>query len=590
MSSKQRQLEKILKENGNCTIRDLEIKVNINEKHLKELLISLLYKQMTTSTSDNKFKVDHKMCRKIINLLEKIECGKDHRLDKIKSLKLYFEMETGKYSLPKRDSIFELLLDVIKDMTPHKFIRLKDVISSVIKDDISNYYLIQSIINIYVYYQYYNNSAVTDIFYLEKLIKELSINYKGDSNKITSYLSFQKDKFKRHYDSETEYKQISKYIEKLTNLLNRDVKLSKKLSINVDDDHFYLPDYSVLSKLENNEINDVLDLRKIPTITLDPDGTGCFDDAFSVISKPNGNYLINVYISNVSDSIQFGTDVEKAAYFQGETIYRVSDRRAMLPDEMSYDQFSLKESKDRSVVAYSYELNSKFELIHFKIKRAVINVDRNFFFSDTEINDQLNLSDNNYRMLNLSYYVLEMFLNKAENFQQRKNVLIFEKFAKYDGVNKYGAINPMLKNLIEYSTYRYFTKNELPYVYRVQTNSPNKLSIHKLLRDWKKRKDLNKVFDYIEKTSLPVHYLSTIDMEFDDVNYSIASNTSPVRRYSSFVAQKLIIAFMIDQKKFDQIYLEKLKYQLDMITNYLNVNRNIGAKEVDEFVKVKTIN
>lgn len=581
-------LIRILKENNNYTINELKTRLEINDIHLKDLLVSILFEQMTTSTLEEKFVVDYKLCRKIMDLLSRMEYLKDHRIEKIKSMKLLFEKATEKYDSVKKDNMFEFLLDVIKDMTPQKFEKLKNVITSVIKNDISNYYLIQSLINIYIYYQYYDNSAVTDIFYLEKMIKELSLNYNGDKEKILSYLSNQQDKFKKQRNGDKEYDQITKYSEKLRNVLRKKVNLSKRLYIGANDDHFYIPDYSVLSKLESNN-NEFLDLREIPTITFDPKGTICFDDACSIDIKENGNYLINIYISNVSDFIKFGTITEKKAYLQGETNYRSPNKKTMLPPEMSYNRFTLKEGEDREVIAYMYELTPKYELVDFKVKRGLINVNKNIYFSDTDKNIYLNKYNDSYKILDLVSQVSRGLLCNKDNFEFTHNIKFFHESTINSIGNNYGIIIPVLKSLIEYSTYNYFARKDLPYIYRVQTDYEKRIGINELQREWAKRKDLNKVFEYIVKNPLPNHYISTFDNEFEDVIYCLNHNSSPIRRYSSFVAQKLVIAFMIDQKEFDQKFINKLKNQLDMISNYLNVNKNINVDEIDNFVKTKTI-
>lgn len=588
ITNKKEKIIDLLKADENINIYDLKTKYEIDDIELRNLLISLLFETMTTSTSENKFEINYDLCSKIINLLTKLDISDDFLLEKINSIKLVSKKYEGKYGLNKRETMFELLVDVIKDITPKEFSKLKDVIANVIKNDISNYYLIQSMINIYIYYQYFDNSAVTEIFYLEKMIKELSLNYNGSKEKIISYLTAQQEKFKKPYNIKKEYQQIKRFREKLEEILNNKKKVSKKIYIDNADEHFYMPNYSVLSKLETRG-SDLLDLRSLPTITLDRNGTASFDDAFSIDINNNGNYLVSVHISNVADSIDFGTDIEKNAYFQGETVYNPNYKKLMLPDAMSYDKFTLKEGENREVITYIYELTPKFELVDFKVKRGIINVDKNIYFSDVDNRSFMGILNQNYDMLKLAYRVSKGLLDYRYKFEN-KNVKFFPSVSKKsNSLNNFGIILHTLKGLLEYSMYHYYSQNDLPYIYRAQTDYAEKISSRNLKRDWSQRKDLNKIYDYIKKTPLSNHYLTTLDMQFDDVIYHLIPNSSPIRRYSSFIAQKMVISFMIEGNKYDQMYIKKLKNQLNMIANYLNVNRNVNSLEDDNVVKEKTI-
>lgn len=90
-----------------------------------------------------------------------------------------------------------------------------------------------------------------------------------------------------------------------------------------------------------------LDMRAIPTITIDPDDAKDFDDALSVEKLDNGDIRVGIHIADVSYYVRPGSALDREAQKRGNSTYLVGTVIPMLPHDLSNGICSLKEGVER---------------------------------------------------------------------------------------------------------------------------------------------------------------------------------------------------------------------------------------------------
>ncbi len=115
------------------------------------------------------------------------------------------------------------------------------------------------------------------------------------------------------------------------------------------------------------------DFRDLKIITIDGDDSKDFDDAVNVRRLSNGNYLLGVYIADVSSYVKFNTPLDNEAFKRGTSVYLADRVIPMLPHELSNGICSLNEGVDRQVLAITMEINKNGKCESYEINDGIIN-------------------------------------------------------------------------------------------------------------------------------------------------------------------------------------------------------------------------
>jgi ribonuclease R len=117
----------------------------------------------------------------------------------------------------------------------------------------------------------------------------------------------------------------------------------------------------------SHEYKDRIDLRGIPTFTIDGENARDFDDAVSIEREKDGGVRLYVSISDVSHYAKEGTSLDEEAYLRGTSVYFPDRAIPMFPPELSNEICCLHPRLDRLTLTaeLSYDGNGEKRGVQF---------------------------------------------------------------------------------------------------------------------------------------------------------------------------------------------------------------------------------
>ncbi len=124
--------------------------------------------------------------------------------------------------------------------------------------------------------------------------------------------------------------------------------------------------------LSPRTLQDRLDLRDLPLVTIDGEHARDFDDAVCVEKKPGGNFTLYVAIADVAHYVAPGSALDLEAQQRGNSVYFPQRAVHMLPEQLATDVCSLKPDEDRLAVAVILDYDRRGRLKRYQFARTVI--------------------------------------------------------------------------------------------------------------------------------------------------------------------------------------------------------------------------
>ena len=93
------------------------------------------------------------------------------------------------------------------------------------------------------------------------------------------------------------------------------------------------------------------------TITIDGDNAQDFDDAVSIKSQPNGNFLLGVHIADVAEYVPPGSALDSDATHRGTSVYFPDLTLPMLPEKLSNRICSLRPREEKLTLSVLLEID-----------------------------------------------------------------------------------------------------------------------------------------------------------------------------------------------------------------------------------------
>jgi ribonuclease R len=135
------------------------------------------------------------------------------------------------------------------------------------------------------------------------------------------------------------------------------------------------------AKLYNEaEIGTRLDLRALPTVTIDPATARDFDDAISLSRDSRGHWTLAVHIADVSHFVRPGSALDRSARHRGTSVYLPDRVIPMLPEVLSNSLASLQADRTRYTVSVLMDFTPDGILTDKQFARSAIKVDHRFSY------------------------------------------------------------------------------------------------------------------------------------------------------------------------------------------------------------------
>lgn len=125
------------------------------------------------------------------------------------------------------------------------------------------------------------------------------------------------------------------------------------------------------------------DLRKLPSVTIDPRDARDFDDAVSLEKRDNG-YRLGVHIADVSHFVSSGSPGDREALNRATSVYFSEGVVNMLPEKLSADICSLRPGEDRLTMSALIDLNADWTIRKFRVTPSVIRSQERFTYEQVQ--------------------------------------------------------------------------------------------------------------------------------------------------------------------------------------------------------------
>lgn len=183
--------------------------------------------------------------------------------------------------------------------------------------------------------------------------------------------------------------------------------------------------------IPENELTGRKDYTKLFTVTIDGETAKDFDDAISIRSGKKSTKLY-VHIADVSAYVAKGSPLDHEAFQRGTSYYLGNRVIPMLPEVISNESCSLKESRKRLTLTAEMVFDSSGNMTKFEAFRGIIKVNKRL----TYVQADAILGKRGFGSLysNLKQmYLLARTLNKKRSSQGRLDLNLTDQEIIYDG-------------------------------------------------------------------------------------------------------------------------------------------------------------
>ena len=126
-----------------------------------------------------------------------------------------------------------------------------------------------------------------------------------------------------------------------------------------------------------------VDLRDLPTFTIDPDDARDFDDAISARREDGGRVRLWVHIADVTAFMRPGGRLEREASRRGTSVYVPGAVEPMLPEVLSNEACSLRPGEDKLAVTVEMLLDGA-DVTSVQFHRSIVRSDRRLTYGEVD--------------------------------------------------------------------------------------------------------------------------------------------------------------------------------------------------------------
>jgi|KBSMisStaDraftv2_1062788.scaffolds.fasta_scaffold45682_2 exoribonuclease-2 len=285
------------------------------------------------------------------------------------------------------------------------------------------------------------------------------------------------------------------------------------------------------------------DFRDLPAISIDDEDTLEVDDALTIREEEN-QYVVGIHIADVSSFVSRGDVLDIEALKRASTIYLPTRAVRMLPERLSTDLASLKETVDRPAFTVEVRFDANFNRLEHRIVLSSIHVRERLTYG--EVDDRIDAAD---RGLTALYRIALRLREEREshgaiNFRRREIKVRVQqtesgddiRISSVDGNSASRVLVSEMMVLLNRLGADFAATNTLPVIFRTQeprepipadTTLPDVLAFEKLRRTFKR-----------SRLSLTPGLHSGLGLS------AYTQVSSPIRRYSDLVTQRQFTALL----------------------------------------------
>lgn len=362
----------------------------------------------------------------------------------------------------------------------------------------------------------------------------------------------------------------------------------------------------------NRKAKSRLDLRDDLIITIDPFDAKDFDDALSLKTLENGNWLLGVHIADVSHYVKENSALDIEARFRGNSVYLVDRVIPMLPEKLSNDICSLKPGVPRYAYSVFMEFSPRGTLKSYEVAESLILSKRRYTYEEALDIILKEEGDNAELLLNLDQLaqVLRRKRFRSGGIEFENNEIRFKLDENKYPVEAYLKTSTRSTSLVEECmlvanqtvaghvrelSKKYKLHANLPFLYRIheepepkkinevmkfissisniQTKkSPTSKEINDMLKHFEDRPDKYAINQIMIRSMAKAIY-SERNVGHYGLGFKEYSHfTSPIRRYPDLVIHRLLKEYGNDLPKSDRLSFLKM-FVRDVGTHTTNTER-----------------
>lgn len=140
----------------------------------------------------------------------------------------------------------------------------------------------------------------------------------------------------------------------------------------------------ISEEISQKEISQRIDMRNIPTFTIDPKDAKDFDDALSIRKIEENLWEIGVHIADVTHYVKPDSPIDEEAYKRATSVYLVDRTIPMLPEKLSNKLCSLRPNEDKLCFSVLFKMDNFANIKEYQICKTVINSNRRFTYEETQ--------------------------------------------------------------------------------------------------------------------------------------------------------------------------------------------------------------
>ncbi len=377
--------------------------------------------------------------------------------------------------------------------------------------------------------------------------------------------------------------------------------------------------------IKKTEMEGRRDLRDRTIVTIDGEDAKDLDDAVYVQQLSKDEFLLGVYIADVSYYVKEKSVLDKEARQRGTSVYLVDRVLPMLPERLSNGICSLNAGEDRLAMGCEMHIDRKGKILDYEIFPAVIhvrhrlsyNIVREILAGNAELREKYNDILDMVALMDELRGILHAKRVKrgAIDFDlPEQKVILDEKLKPIEIVNRiHGDAEQIIEEFMlsaNETVAQHMSRQKWPFVYRVHdlpaedkmqdlarllANFNVKFKVSEETKPLEVQKAVQAMAGRPEErlvNTVALRSMKQAVYQTENIgHFGLAAKyythfTSPIRRYPDLIVHRLLRQWM-QQPKLTSEQAEALSDELDVIAEHSSIRERAAAEAERATVELK---